>query len=125
MRGQNKAARGVYVYVKTLDSTHWHNSSLSPLPFFSDRAIYSQALHLFETAPGNIREIGVHCYELADDDFAQMSLFADDLARERYVANVVDDINSRFGERTLHAANTLSTGIYVNQKIPFGSTRYL
>ena len=125
MRGQNKAARGVYVYVKTLDSTYWHNSSLSPLPFFSDRAIYSQALHLFETAPGNIREIGVHCYELADDDFAQMSLFADDLARERYVANVVDDINGRFGERTLHAANTLSTGIYVNQKIPFGSTRYL
>lgn len=125
MRRQHKAARGVYVYVKTFDRENWHNSQLAPLPFFSDRAIYSQALRLFETAPGNIREIGVHCYELADDDYSQLSFFADELTRERHVAGAIDEINQRFGDRTVHAANTLSTGIYVSQKIPFGSTRYL
>ncbi len=125
MRRQHKAARGVYVYVKTFDRTHWHNSQLTPLPFFSDSAIYAQAVRLFETAPGNVREIGVHCYELTDDDYSQLSFFADELTRERHVSGAIDEINQRFGERTVHAANTLSTGIYVNQKIPFGSTRYL
>ncbi len=125
MRSQGRAARGVYVYVKTLDREYWHSSTLSPLPFFSDRSIYTQALQLFHKAPDNIREIGVHCYDLAVLEESQLSLFADEISRERQVVEAVDDLNHRFGERTIHSANTLSTGIYVNTKIPFGSTRYL
>ena len=125
MRRQQKVARGVYVYVRTTDGRYWHNSRMAPLPFFTDQAIYSQAMRLFEVAPSDIREIGVHCYQLSDDDYSQLSLFADELAHERSVAGAVDEINQRFGERTVHAANTLDTGIYVSQKIPFGSTRYL
>lgn len=125
MRRQQKVARGVYVYVRTADGRYWHNSRMAPLPFFTDQAIYSQAMRLFEVAPSDIREIGVHCYQLSDDDYSQLSLFADELAHERSVAGAVDEINQRFGERTVHAANTLDTGIYVSQKIPFGSTRYL
>lgn len=125
MRSQGRAARGVYVYVKTLDREYWHSSTLSPLPFFSDRSIYTQALQLFHKAPDNIREIGVHCYDLTVLEESQLSLFADEISRERQVVEAVDDLNHRFGERTIHSADTLSTGIYVNTKIPFGSTRYL
>lgn len=125
MRSQGRAARGVYVYVKTLDREYWHSSTLSPLPFFSDRSIYTQALQLFHKAPDNIREIGVHCYDLTVLEESQLSLFADEISRERQVVEAVDDLNHRFGERTIHSAGTLSTGIYVNTKIPFGSTRYL
>lgn len=125
MRTQNKAARGVYVYVKTTDRQYWHASTLSPLPFFSDQAIYSQAAQLFHGAPGDIREIGVHCYELAELEDSQLSIFADQIIRERHVVEAIDSINKRFGERTIHSANTLASGIYINTKIPFGSTRYL
>lgn len=125
MRSQNLAARGVYVYAKTLERTYWHTSTLSPLPFFSNQAIYSQALQLFDRAPDGIREIGVHCYELTSLETSQISLFADELARERQIVEAIDSINKRFGDRTIHAANTLNTGIYVQSKIPFGSTRYL
>lgn len=125
MRAQSLAARGVYVYAKTLDRTYWHASTLSPLPFFSDQAIYSQALQLFDRAPDGIREIGVHCYELAGLETSQLSLFADELARERQTVQAIDTINKRFGDRTIHSADTLNTGIYVQTKIPFGSTRYL
>lgn len=125
MRSQGKAARGVYVYAKTLDRTYWHSSTLSPLPFFSDRAIYAQALQLFSKAPDGMKEIGIHCYELTDMDDSQISLFADEITRERQVVEAVDDLNQRFGERTIHSADTLNTGIYVRTKIPFGSTRYL
>lgn len=125
MREQGLAARGVYVYAKTLDRTYWHASSLAPLAFFSDQAVYSQALRLFQAAPDRIREIGVHCYELVPLDGSQLSLFADQIVRERQVAQVIDTLNGRYGERTVHAASTLDTGIYVQTKIPFGSTRYL
>jgi len=125
LRSQQRAARGVYVYAKTLDREYWHASSLSPLPFFSDQAIYAQALQLFQRAPDGLKEIGVHCYELADFEQSQLSLFADDIARERHIAEVIDTLNQRFGERTVHSADTLNTGIYVHTKIPIGSTRYL
>jgi len=125
MRAQGKAARGVYVYAKTLERGYWHSSTLSPLPFYSDRSIYTQAIQLFNKAPDGIKEIGIHCYELTEFEDSQISLFADEIARERQVVEAVDVLNRRFGERTIHSADTLATGIYVSTKIPFGSTRYL
>jgi len=125
LRSQGKAARGVHVYAKTLDRGHWHSSALSPLPFYSDRAIYAQALHLFGKAPDGIREIGIHCYKLTELEDSQLSLFADEITSERQAVEAVDSLNKRYGERTVHSADTLETGIYVSTKIPFGSTRYL
>lgn len=125
LRGQNKLARGVYVYAKTHDHEYWHGSHLAMVPFSSDQTIFTLARALFEKAPGNIREIGVHCYELEPNVSQQISLFYDQLAREESVTRAVDDINKRFGDRTIHSADTLGTGFYVKQKIPFGSTRYL
>lgn len=125
MRSQQKSARGIYVYAKTLERGYWHASSLSSLPFSSDQAIYAQALRLFQKAPDGMKEIGIHCYELETIEDSQMSLFNDQIVRERQVTNAIDDINKRWGDRTIHSADTLGTGIYVHTKIPFGSTRYL
>ncbi len=125
LRAQQKVARGVYVYVRTGDRRYWHASRMCQLPFYSDSAVYSLAEQLFRRAPDDIREIGIHCYELSDDNEPQMSLFGDTLAREHQLVDALDAINQRYGERTLHSADTLSTGEYVKQKIPFGSVRYL
>jgi DNA polymerase-4 len=125
LRSQEKVARGVFVYAKTYDRTYWHARHMCELPFFSDAAIYAQASLLFSRAPDNIREIGISCYELSDGLGDQLSLFGDELAREQQVTEAIDMINKRFGDRTIHTADTLGTGIYVKQKIPFGSTRYM
>lgn len=125
LRAQDKVARGVYVYVKTAERQYWHASRLCQLPFYSDSAIYGLAEQLFWQAPSAIREIGIHCYGLSDDHEPQMSLFGDTLARDRQLVGALDTINRRYGERTLHSADTLNTGNVIRQKIPFGSTRYL
>lgn len=125
LRSQGKSARGVYVYARTIDRQYWHASHLSSMRFYSNQTIYSIAKELFTGAPGSIREIGIHCYNLSSNDVSQLSIFADELARERAVVGVMDDINSRYGERTIVSADTVNTGIYISQKIPFGSTRYL
>jgi DNA polymerase-4 len=125
MRSQGKSARGIYVYAKTLERGYWHASSLSSLPFSSDQTIYAQALRLFQKAPDGMKEIGIHCYELEPIEDSQLSLFNDQIVREQQVTHAIDGINKRWGDRTIHSADTLGTGIYVHTKIPFGSTRYL
>ena len=140
MRSQGKSARGVGIYARFYDDTplasasvrwgrrgnYWHEKTLAPLPFFSNAAIWVIASRMLAHAPeGAIREIGVHCYHLEDDLGNQLSLFGDAIAREQQVTAAIDDINRRYGERTVHSADTLHTGIYVKSKIPFGSTRYL
>ena len=125
MRSQQKSARGVYVYAKTLDREHWHSSTLSHVPVSSDQTISLLARKLFAGAPEGLKEIGVHCYELVPLEDRQISFFNDQIVQERQVTEAIDDINIRYGERTIHSADTLGTGMYVKQKIPFGSTRYL
>lgn len=125
LRSQNKVARGVFIYVKTYERQYWHARKMHELPFFSDQAIYTQASLLFAGAPGGIKEIGVSCYELGEDNDPQLSLFGDDVAREHRLIDAIDVINQRYGERVVHSADTLGTGRFLQQKIPFGSTRYL
>jgi DNA polymerase-4 len=140
LRSQGKCARGVGVYARFYNDTplattqtrwgraghYWHEKMMTPLPFFSDQSIWAITERLFLHAPeGAIREIGIHCYQLEDGLGPQLSLFADQLMHEQQVTIAVDDINKRYGERTIHSADTLGTGIYVRTKIPFGSTRYL
>lgn len=125
MRLKGKVARGVFVYAKTRERQYWHRRQMCALPFYSNHAIFAQAALLFSSAPDNIKEIGVSCYQLEDDLDDQLSLFGDQLAREQQVTAALDEINRRFGDRTIHAADTLGTGIYVKQKVPFGSTRFL
>lgn len=125
LRSQSKVARGVFVYVKTYDRQYWHARRMCEMPFFSNQAIYALASQLFAGAPEHIREIGVSCYELSDDIDPQLSLFGDQIASEKQLVQAIDELNSRYGDRTIHAADTLGTGMYVKQKIPFGSTRYL
>lgn len=125
LRRQKLVARGVYVYAKTRNHGHWHASHMAALPFFSNQTIFELARQLFQKAPLEMKEIGLHVYGLEPTRDGQISLFQDQIAREQQVTTAIDAINQRFGERTIHSADTLATGIYVKQKIPFGSTRYL
>ncbi len=132
MRSRGKVARGVFVYAKVYSSEpefwkkrYWHARRMAPLPFYTDPAIYAQAALLFAGAPKAPIEIGITCYELSDGLGDQLSLFGDQMAREQQVTDAIDEINRRFGDRMIHSADTLGTGDFVKQKIPFGSTRFL
>jgi len=127
MRSKNCYARGVAVHVRTYQQGNWSARCMSPLPFFSDKAIFRIASELFLNAPSGIKMIAVTCYELSPSgiDGAQLSLFGDELARERAITNAVDEINERYGTRTITSADTLATNTLMSAKISFGSTRYL
>ncbi|HEU4830733.1 MAG TPA: hypothetical protein VFS65_01005, partial [Candidatus Saccharimonadales bacterium] len=113
LRAQHKLARGIYVYAKTIDRHYWHATQMYQLPFYSDMTINTLAQQLFLEAPANLQEIGIHCYELSDDTDAQLSLFGDMVVRQQQLVGAVDTINQRYGERTVHSADTLDTGSFV------------
>lgn len=131
MRKQGLSARGIYVGTRTFNmkgdrrQNYWHASHVSQTPFFSDETIYGLARKLFVNAPPDIRDINIHCYLLEHDEQPQLSIFGDQIARERAVTTAIDELNQRYGEHTIHAASTTNTGPFVQTKIPFGSTRYL
>lgn len=131
MRKQGLSARGIYVGTRTFGMegdkrrNYWHAMHVSQTPFFSNETIYDFARQLFVNAPPSIRDINVHVYLLERNEQPQLSLFADSIARERAVTNAIDELNERYGEHTVHSADTLKTGPFVKTKIPFGSTRYL
>ena len=132
MRSRGKVARGVFVYAKVRSKEpefwkkrYWHARRMAPLPIVIDPAIYAQSAMLFAGAPKDPMEIGITCYELSDDLGDQLSLFGDQMAREQHITDAIDEINRRFGDRMIHSADTLGTGEFVKQKIPFGSTRFL
>lgn len=125
LRAQHKLARGVHVHVRTVDQQYWHASRMCQMPFYSDTTINALVQQIFLNAPDRIQEIGIRVYELSDDNNPQISLFCDEIVREQQLVNAVDEINHRFGDRTLHSASTLKTSKFIKTKISFGSTRYL
>ena len=125
VRSQGLVARGVAVHARGYERDYWHARHMATLPFFSNNAIYAQAKRLFEQAPTYVKEIGVTCYELSEPVDSQLSIFGDELARDRAITNAVDEINQRYGTRVIHSAATLGTNQLIKQKIPFSSTRYM
>lgn len=125
LRHSGKAARGVRVYARRYSGGSWQAHALTPLPFYSDAAIWNMAKRLFVGAPDDISMIAVTCYHLHDDATDQLSLFGDELARERHMTWAIDEINARWGERTIHSGGTVGLNEIVKTKIPFGSTRYM
>ena len=125
LRASGYQARGVYVYARLKNGAYWHDSHLSSQPFTSNHEIYKQAKEMFHEAPDNIREIGVHCYKLCTGVAQQLDIFQDKPDHGSTLSSLVDSINTTYGERVIHTADTMGTDEYVKQKIPFGSTDYI
>lgn len=127
VRNNNMQARGVEIYAKLKSGIYWKNKQMLPYSFYSNTAIWNIASELFEHVPndGIIREIGITCYGLVNDfESKQLSIFSDELARENSVVEVVDEINQKWGERTIVSATSLNTHDIKN-RIPFGHTRHM
>jgi DNA polymerase IV len=53
----------------------------------------------------------------------QMSIL-EEVNKEMFLTEAVDELNERYGNYTITFANSLGANQQIKQKIPFGSTRY-
>ena len=133
LRSQKLYARGIYVWATfnmSERSFYVHKNILKNETFSTDSDIIEYSKNLFneilkEAKSDNPRIIGVTLYKLEDTETKQLSFGHEKQEKSKEVAKVVDEINQRFGSRTVHSAYTLKTNEDMHTKIPFGSTRYL
>ena len=134
LRSQDLYARGIYVWVTfNLTENHFtaHKNILKNETFNTDSDIVSFSKELYDAIikenrdrSNNPRVIGVSLYKLEEEETNQLSFDHEKSEKAQKVAKVIDEINQRFGSRTVHSAYTLKSND-MHTKIPFGSTRYL
>ncbi len=125
LRYKNLCARGVFVYVRYASGDYWYERKMFKSSFFTNAEVHRRATLLMNKRPRGAyeREIGVTCYALEPSSMSQVSLL-DEVNREVWLTEAVDQINNQFGEFTVTYASSLDAKDIVKQKIPFGSTRY-
>ena len=136
LRVQELYAYGMYVWVGVnMNENHFglHKNILKKDAFSTDQEIIEISSKLFNEIINelkknnqslNIRIMGITLYNLSLSSGQQITLTYEQDERRRKIADAVDKINQRFGQRTVHSAYTLGTED-MRVKIPFGSTRYL
>ncbi len=134
LRTQDLYARGIYVWTTfNLSEDHFtvHKNILKKDTFSSDKDIIELSKQLFDkiieetkSRSKNPRIIGISLYKLSTEPTKQLDFEHEKSEKFEKVSKTIDEINKRFGQRTVHSAYTLKTN-EVRTKIPFGSTRYL
>lgn len=125
LRYKNLAARGIMLYLMYAGGDSWYERRMFKSTFFSNSEVHRRATLLFNRRPRGdwVRMMAVSCYALEPSNMSQVSLL-DEVNREVWLTQAVDEINSQFGEFTVTFASSLPAKSTVKQKIPFGSTRY-
>jgi DNA polymerase-4 len=125
MRHKGFCARGISVYIQYKTGDAWHSRKAFKSSFYTTPEIFRRALLLFNQHPqhGRIVMLSVSCYLLEPSFSNQMSIL-EEVNKEAYLTEAVDEINDRYGNYTVTFANSLGADKQIKQKIPFGSTRY-
>lgn len=124
LRSKQLYARGVYVWAFTYDGRYLHRAHIHKTAFNTDQDILQSARELFADFPAPLRIIGITLYKIQAHPEAQLCLDQATLDAREQLCLAADNINLRFGSRTIHYADSCGTD-HVKTKIPFGSTRYL
>lgn len=125
LRYKGLCARGIYIYVLYAGGDSWYERRMFKSSFFSNAEVYRRAMLLFNRRPQGdwVRMLAVSCYALEPSNMSQVSLL-DEVNKEVWLTEAVDQINGQFGEFTITYASSLDAKGAVKQKIPFGTTRY-
>lgn len=127
LRYNEMRARGVHVYLAFHGGGSWFKRHLFPEPFFSDRAVFENAMNILSRRPKDrmIQMMSITCYHLSPLDGAptQLELFRD-LEKEERITETIDEINDIYGLPAITLSTALSAHGIVKQKVPFGSTKY-
>ncbi len=125
LRYKDLRARGIYIYLLYAGGDSWYERRMFKSTFFSNAEVYRRATLLFNRRPRGdwVRMIAVSCYNLSPSNMNQVSLL-DEVNREVWLTQAMDEINNQYGEFTITYASSLNAKDIVRQKIPFGSTRY-
>ncbi|MGH7156623.1 MAG: DNA polymerase Y family protein [Candidatus Saccharimonadales bacterium] len=125
LRCKGFCARGISLHIQYKTGDAWHSRRAFKSSFYTTPEIFRRALLLFNQHPrlDHIVMISVSCYLLEPSTANQLSIL-DEVNKEMFLTEAVDELNERYGNYTVTFANSLGADQQIRQKIPFGTTRY-
>lgn len=125
LRYKGFCARGISLYIQYKTGDAWHSRRAFKSSFYTTPEIFRRALLLFNQHPRHDRIVmlSVSCYLLEPSNSNQMSIL-EEVNKEAYLTEAIDEINDRYGNYTVTFASSLGADKQIKQKIPFGTTRY-
>lgn len=125
LREDGFTASGVNVSLLFEDHSHWGLQQKTAAKIFADADLYSRARLLLQQAPKRpVRILAVSCFELAQDLYAQQSLFPEENRKEA-ITRAIDAMQDRFGPYVVSSGRMLSLEQKVLDRIAFGRVREL
>lgn len=125
LRYKHCSARGVGIYLVYQIGGVYKRKILADQPIRTDADIWRL---LKSIADGrnqalNLRMLNVYLYNIIPTEQEQLIL-ADQPLRPHQLTRTIDHINARYGTKTIHSAESTVGAARIQQKVPFGSTRY-
>lgn len=125
MRKSGYCGRGVQIWLRFDDHTHWSQSKKLRDPLYSTLEIYTAITQLLEMARIHTRVtgIGVAVFNLSSVNPEQLGLFANTDLDARALARAADIVNDRYGEFTLVPARMANMQHTILKRVAFGNIR--
>lgn len=121
LRTDHLTASGIYVSCYYRDGDYWAKSEKQKEQLYADSDFCERAEKILRKAPQKaIRVVSVSCFDLAENLYAQQSLFESDQKKER-ITQALDTIAERWGEFTVVPGRLINVDQKVQDKIGFGS----
>ena len=108
LRHKGLCARGISLHIQYKTGDAWHSRKAFRSSFYTTPEIFRRALLLFNQHPrhDHIVMLSVSCYLLEPSNSNQISIL-DEVNKETYLTEAVDEINDRYGNYTVTFANSL------------------
>jgi DNA polymerase-4 len=127
LRKAQKTARGVHVACGYIDGGWWHKGKTFNDEMYTTDELFKKALLVFnsQTERKVVTKLDVSCFDLADADCIQESLFETSKERKRNVSSALDNINNKWGEWTIYSALMQGREKEVIDRVAFGGVKDL
>lgn len=124
LRKMGYIAHGIHVFCAYNDYGFWHRARKMETELYSTSQLYQKALLVFNQQPQRkpIVKLSVSCYDLTTADKSQMSLFEDDIPKQRKVSDALDQINDRWGEFVITPALMMDMKDLILKRVAFGGS---
>lgn len=125
LRKKGFIAQGIHMWFLYRDRTSWHRGRLMHENLYTTLELYKHAQFIFNSQPElkPITHIGVSCYHLSPHDSRQLSLFEEESAKARSVADAADQLNDKYGEFTVVPGTMAEMDDVIIDRIAFGGVR--
>ena len=125
MRVNNHNARGVHLWLRFADYSHWAKGRHTKAELYATQDIYLYAHRLLNEATirSNVTQMGVTVYKLTPSNPQQQNLFQGTRLDNHSIADASDIINNRYGEFTIIPGSMTGMEGLILDRIAFGSVK--